>query len=95
MICFKEGPVLEWRYGFTIPQNDLKSARKTAAPHGIAIRNIPKGAAKGCDPGAVSAQNVEWKRSPNNLGQVGQDQNQGSGEENKSRLTNFRMLEHG
>ena len=79
----------------TIPQNQKISARKTAAPDGIAIRNIPKGAAKGCDPGAVSAQNVGCERSPNDLGEVGQDQNQGGGEQNKSRLTYFRMLEHG
>jgi len=95
MICFKEGPVFECRCGFKIPQNNLKPARKTAAPNGIAMRNIPKGAAKGCDPGAVSAQNVRCEWSPNNLGQIGQDQNQGGGEKNKSRLTYFRMLEHG
>ena len=95
MICFKEGPVFEWRCGFTIPQNYLKPARKTAAPDGIAMRNIPKGAAKGCDPGAVCAQNVGCERSPNDLGEVGQDQNQCGGEKNKSRLTYFRMLEHG
>jgi len=95
MICFKEWPVFEWQCGFTITQNPLKPALKTAAPDGIAVRNIPKGAAKGCDPGAVSAQNVGCERSPNDLGEVGQDQNQGGGEQNKSRLTYFRMLEHG
>jgi hypothetical protein len=75
--------------------NHLKPARKTAAPDGIAMGNIPKGAAKGCDSGAVSAQNVGCERSPNNLGQVGQYQNQCGGEKNKSRLTYFRLFEHG
>lgn len=33
--------------------------------------------------------------SPNDLGQVGHDQNQCGGEENESRLANFRVFEHG
>ena len=59
------------------------------------MRNVPAGAAKSCKLGAVNARNVDAGELPNNLGQVGQDQNQCGGEQNKSRLTYFRLFEHG
>lgn len=59
------------------------------------MRNVRAGAAKSCIPGAVQARNVRGEASPNDLGQIGQDQNQCGGEQNKSRLAYFRMFEHG
>jgi len=59
------------------------------------MHEVPAGAAKSSNPDAISAQNGGGGPLPNNLGQVGQDQNQGGGEQNKSRLTYFRMFEHG
>ena len=70
-------------------------AQKDSPCNRSAKRNVPAGAAKSCKPDAVNAQNVVVEWLPNNFGQVGQDQNQCGGEQNKSRLTYFRMFEHG
>ncbi|BDB21399.1 hypothetical protein cym2001_47640 [Pseudomonas sp. CYM-20-01] len=75
----------------TIPQ----ICTQKDSPCRTAMRNVLAGAAKSCKPGAVSARNVGVEVSPNNLGQIGQDQNQCGGEKNESRLTYFRMFEHG
>lgn len=56
------------------------------------MHEVPAGAAKSGNPEARNAEDVEL---PDDLGQVGQDQNQCGGEKNESRLTYFRVLEHG
>lgn len=90
-IDFKRQARCKVAMALTIPEI---GAQKDS-PCRTAMRNVPAGAAKSCKPGAVKARNVGVEGSPNDLGQVGQDQNQCGGEQNESRLTYFRMFEHG
>ena len=88
---FKTQARIKGVFRLTIPQFDTQKG----SPCRTAMRNVPAGAAKSCKPGAVKARNVGVRGSPNDLGQIGQDQNQCGGEQNESRLTYFRMFEHG